>query len=159
MRRACSTCLRTLDAMLQVTFCLNTFFVTSICARFLESSFPSLVHKISPKSAHHVFKSTMYCNSYFFSLGFLLREAIFSFNTRYLCLHFFTHRAPGSQCPRHILSHRVLFCFISFFFVSREILFSQSIMYHWPFPLCMESTLYVFLPDGVFLPCDHGLDS
>ena len=26
------------------------------------------------------------------------------------------------------------------------------------FPFCMESTLYVFLPDGVFLPCDHGLD-
>ena len=25
-------------------------------------------------------------------------------------------------------------------------------------PFCMESTLYVFLPDGVFLPCDHGLD-
>ena len=23
---------------------------------------------------------------------------------------------------------------------------------------CMESTLYVFFPDGVFLPCDHGLD-
>ena len=22
----------------------------------------------------------------------------------------------------------------------------------------MESTLYVFLPDGVFLPCDQGLD-
>ena len=25
---------------------------------------------------------------------------------------------------------------------------------------CMESrnALYVFLPDGIFLPCDHGLD-
>ena len=23
---------------------------------------------------------------------------------------------------------------------------------------CMESTLDVFLPDGVFLPCDYGLD-
>ena len=22
----------------------------------------------------------------------------------------------------------------------------------------MENTLYVCLPDGVFLPCDHGLD-
>ena len=28
-----------------------------------------------------------------------------------------------------------------------------------PFPLCMESTSYAFpLPDGVFLPYDHGLD-
>ena len=27
-----------------------------------------------------------------------------------------------------------------------------------PFHFCMESTLYVFLPDGVFLPCDHQLD-
>ena len=27
-----------------------------------------------------------------------------------------------------------------------------------PFPLCMERTFYVFLQDGVFLPCDHGLD-
>ena len=26
------------------------------------------------------------------------------------------------------------------------------------FPFCMESTVYVFLPDGVFLLCDHGLD-
>ena len=28
-----------------------------------------------------------------------------------------------------------------------------------PFSLCMESKSYVFfLPDGAFLPCDHGLD-
>ena len=28
-----------------------------------------------------------------------------------------------------------------------------------PFSRCMERTSYVFpLPDGVFLPCDHGLD-
>ena len=26
------------------------------------------------------------------------------------------------------------------------------------FPFCMESTLYVFLPDCVFLPCNHGLN-
>ena len=26
------------------------------------------------------------------------------------------------------------------------------------FPFWMESTLYVFLPDSVFLPCYHGLD-
>ena len=37
-------------------------------------------------------------------------------------------------------------CFIAEYFVTL------------PFPLCMESTLYVFLPDGVFLPCDHGLN-
>ena len=27
-----------------------------------------------------------------------------------------------------------------------------------PFPFWMERTLYVFLPDGIFLPSDHGLD-
>ena len=26
-----------------------------------------------------------------------------------------------------------------------------------PFPLCMGGTMYI-LPDGVFLPCDHGLN-
>ena len=27
-----------------------------------------------------------------------------------------------------------------------------------PFPFCMESTIRFSLPDGGFLPCDHGLD-
>ena len=27
-----------------------------------------------------------------------------------------------------------------------------------PFYFCMESTLYIFPPDGDFSPCDHGLD-
>ena len=27
-----------------------------------------------------------------------------------------------------------------------------------PFPFGIESTLYVFLPCGMFLPCDHGVD-
>ena len=27
-----------------------------------------------------------------------------------------------------------------------------------PFSLCMEYVVRSFLPDGVFLPCDHGLD-
>ena len=28
----------------------------------------------------------------------------------------------------------------------------------WPFSLCIEYVVRSFLPDGVFLPCDHGLD-
>ena len=51
----------------------------------------------------------------------------------------------------------VLFFF--FFFFWEMLLFLE---YFVPFivvpPLSMESTLYVFLPDGVFLPFDHGPD-
>ena len=37
--------------------------------------------------------------------------------------------------------------------------FFPRITYHLlPFPSFMESTLIVFLPEGVFLPCNQGLD-
>ena len=35
--------------------------------------------------------------------------------------------------------------------------FSPSIFVPLPFPFGMERMLYIFLPDGVFLPCYHGL--
>ena len=47
------------------------------------------------------------------------------------------------------------------FFVSLERSLFQSISVPLSFFLCMESTyavVYFFLPDGVFLPCHHGLD-
>ena len=39
----------------------------------------------------------------------------------------------------------------------------SSVLYHCRFLFIlniikMESTLYVLLPDDIFLPCDHGLD-
>ena len=53
------------------------------------------------------------------------------------------------------------FLFLPFFLFSLEMLLFPSIIASLPFPLCMESIIYVtrsFLPNGVFLPCDHGLD-
>ena len=47
----------------------------------------------------------------------------------------------------------------SFFLVSLEMSLFPSIFVPSSLSLCMESTPYVSpLPDGVFLPCDHGLD-
>ena len=65
-----------------------------------------------------------------------------------MCPGSHTQLANNCLCP-------LLFCF---FFVSWEVSLFPSILCHSPFPLCMESTLYVFLPDGAFLPCNHGLD-
>ena len=56
---------------------------------------------------------------------------------------------PG-QCVFSLV--RFIFCFVG------GVTFSKYFV-PLPFPPCMESTLYIFLPDGVFLPCDHGLDS
>ena len=45
------------------------------------------------------------------------------------------------------------FCFFG------DVAFSEYFFVPLPFSLCMESTSYgFFLPDGVFLPCDIGLD-
>ena len=50
-------------------------------------------------------------------------------------------------------------CVIFFFLPSLEMSLFPSIFVPLPFSLCIESTSYVSpLPDGVFLPCDHGLD-
>ena len=62
----------------------------------------------------------------------------------------------------------VCFIFIPFsyfcFHLSRGPSFNRSLIcrrpeYYAPLPFffCVESTLYVFLPDGVSLSCDHGL--
>ena len=62
----------------------------------------------------------------------------------------------------------VLFCFIYVFLLSSKprsivlryvfFVFSEH-LYNCCFLLLSgEYTLYAFLPDGVFLPCDHGLD-
>ena len=50
------------------------------------------------------------------------------------------------------MSSSVLFVFC----FSGDIDFSEFYV-PWPFPFCVERTLYVFLPDS-FLPCEHGLD-
>ena len=47
------------------------------------------------------------------------------------------------------------------FFLFLRCRFFRAFLVPFPLSLCiMESTSYVrsFLPDGVFLPCDHGLD-
>ena len=44
-----------------------------------------------------------------------------------------------------------IFCFLG------DVAFSEYYV-SLPFLFCMESTLCVFLPDGIFLPCHHGLD-
>ena len=48
-------------------------------------------------------------------------------------------------------------CFVFFFlFFYLDMSLFPSIF---PLSLCIESTSYVLsFPDGVFLPCDHGLD-
>ena len=60
---------------------------------------------------------------------------------------------------RHPDSHTC--CFLSFSFVYLEIvsLFSSIfVSYIAVFSLHGEYVVSSFLPDGVFLPCDHGLD-
>ena len=50
--------------------------------------------------------------------------------------------------------------FLPFFYFFGMSLFPSTLV-PLPLPLCMESTLYLvrfFLPDGVFVPRDHGLD-
>ena len=59
-------------------------------------------------------------------------------------------------CIQYVSSF-VLFIFL--FLRTNNVAFSEYYV-PLPSPFCMEnrSTLYVFLPDSVFLPCDHGLD-
>ena len=50
-------------------------------------------------------------------------------------------------------------CIVSFFlFVWRCGFFRLFFFVSLPFSLCREYVVRSFLPDGVFLPCDHGLD-
>ena len=66
------------------------------------------------------------------------------------CMRFDSHSQLSSNCLCN-----VLFCF---FFVSWQVSLFSKYFVPLPFHLCMESTLHVFLPDGVFLPCSHELD-
>ena len=66
------------------------------------------------------------------------------------CMRSGSHSQLSSNCLCH-----VLFCF---FFVSWEVSLFSKFFVPLPFHFCMESTLHVFLPDGVFLPCNHELD-
>ena len=59
-----------------------------------------------------------------------------------------------SVCVLFFVSVSSFFCFLG------DVAF-PSIFVPLSFSLCMENTWYVvrfFLPNGVFLPCEHGLD-
>ena len=48
-----------------------------------------------------------------------------------------------------------------FFFFFGDVVFSEYFLYHFRFLFVVWTIEYVvhsFLPNGVFLPCDHGLD-
>ena len=68
---------------------------------------------------------------------------------------FFVQSFLGMHAPRQSSTVNclcpILSCFLGDVSFSE---YSASL----PFTLCVKSTLYVFLPDGVFLSCDHGLD-
>ena len=49
------------------------------------------------------------------------------------------------------------FCFFLFCFFG-DVAFSDCFCTITVFPLYGEHVVHFFLPDGVFLPCDHGLD-
>ena len=104
-------------------------------------------------------------------LSLVLRLFCFVFVFVFLCFHwirdpsinrssFFDMHAPRQP---HAVTCQMSASFFLFlfllFFISLEMSLFPSIFVPLPFPLCMERTSYV-LPslDGVFLPCDHGLD-
>ena len=64
--------------------------------------------------------------------------------------------APAAT-RRHLTTVYVRF-HLFLFFASGEVSLFPIFLYHCRFIFCMESTLYVFLPGGAFLFCDHGLD-
>ena len=68
------------------------------------------------------------------------------------CMRPGSHTQLANNCMYPLVSW-------SFYFVPWEVSPFPSILYHCYFFFCMESTLYVFLPDGVFLLCDDGLGS
>ena len=60
----------------------------------------------------------------------------------------------------HLTTVWVFFVFVYFFLFFLFLWrcrFFRVFLYRCRF-LCMESTLYVLLPNGVFLSCDHGMD-
>ena len=76
--------------------------------------------------------------------AFIKAAALRSIVLRYVCAPAGTRSLSMSS---FVLSS---FCFVG------GVAFSEYFV-PLPFPLSMKSTLCVFRPDGVFLPCDHGL--
>ena len=73
-----------------------------------------------------------------------------------MTIHACASAATGSLPINNKLSVCALFFFL--FFFSLEMSLFPSIALSFLFSPCMESTLFVFLPGGIFLPCGHGLD-
>ena len=71
---------------------------------------------------------------------------------------------PYVQSSFDMQAARIAIRVFSFFLFNekseRSVAFSEYFLYHFRFLFCMEREYVVrsFLPDGVFLPCDHGLD-
>ena len=68
-------------------------------------------------------------------------------------------RQPHAFSYNYNCLRPLLFCFVLFLYCSfGDVAFSR-LFFAIAVSSCMESTLYVFLPNDVFLPCDHGLES
>ena len=94
-----------------------------------------------------------YCLSLAFCSVFVF---LILLNPRLFVQLFFDMHAPR-QPHAVTLQLSVFFVCLVSFCVFGDVAFSE---YYVPlrFPFCIDSALYVFLPDGAVLPCDHGLD-
>ena len=93
-----------------------------------------------------------------FRLSSFTRAAAFrSIVVRFsICMRSIAPTATRSWLPNNCLRH-FSFLFLPFF-VSLEMWLFPSIFVPLPFSLIGEYVICFSLPDGVFLPCDHGLD-
>ena len=63
-----------------------------------------------------------------------------------------------TQIPNNYCLRPFSFLFLPFFCFFGDVAFSEYFCTITLFSLYRRSVVSFFLPDGVFLPCDHGLD-
>ena len=90
----------------------------------------------------------LFCFVFIFLLSHEIRGPLFNRSSKYM--------RPDSHTQLLPKNCMCLFCFLFICCFLGDVAFPEYYV-ALSFPPCMESTLNVFFPDDIFLPCDHEL--